>query len=37
MKLIEKYFEYTTDISSSKNNIAFLNTTVKMYQMKLES
>ena len=27
--IIEKYFEYTTDISSSKNNIAFLNTTCK--------
>ena len=27
--IIEQYFEYTTDISSSKNNIAFLNTTCK--------
>ena len=27
--IIEKYFEYTTDISSSKNNIAFLHTTCK--------
>ena len=24
MKVIEKYFEYTTDISKSNNNIAFL-------------
>ena len=39
MKVIEKYFEYTTDISNSNNNIAFLNTTckVKMSQMKLEN
>ena len=29
MKVIEKYFEYTTDISSSNNNMAFLNTTFK--------
>ena len=29
MKVIEKYFEYTTDISSSNNNIAFLNSTFK--------
>ena len=29
MKVIEKYFEYTTDISNSNNNIAFLNTTCK--------
>ena len=27
--IMEKYVEYTTDISSSKNNIAFLNTTCK--------
>ena len=27
--IIEKYFEYTTNISSSKNNIALLNTTCK--------
>ena len=27
--IIEKYFTYTTDISGSKNNIAFLNTTCK--------
>ena len=29
MKVIEKYFEYTTDISNSNNNIAVLNTTCK--------
>ena len=29
VKVIEKYFEYTTDISKSINNIAFLNTTCK--------
>ena len=29
MKVIEKYVEYTTDISKSINNIAFLNTTCK--------
>ena len=28
-KWIEKYFRYTTDISGSKNNIAFLNNTCK--------
>ena len=29
MKVLEKYFEYTTDISKSINNIALLNTTCK--------
>ena len=37
MNVIEQYFEYTTDTSNSNNNIAFLNTTCKTYQMKLES
>ena len=27
MKVIEKYFQHTTDISISNNNVAFLNTT----------
>ena len=29
VKVIETYFEYTTDISNSNNNMAFLNTTCK--------
>ena len=28
-EIIDKYFQYTTDISGSKNNIAYLNTTCK--------